>query len=642
MKSLVDLLEVLLREAGAKCNAEVTLDVRTLRSRVEHEGDSFITIALPSYCSDFERSLADGRISSTAFPAFKRGGSGKPLFLQGMLDMVFDAEGSLLESPRTDVIRLVRQVTLFGKKLERPCSDARLARAIRGFVQCDDEVAPVLKGQLGRWFQAVARVLLRDWDLTGVSIFRNIRPHHGPGSTRDERPGNRKWQFRRWHQRLEEVGFTYFRFASATSWRYWWSKEADAPTLVEPWDEDPVKVVFVPKTLKSPRVIAIEPACMQYAQQGLLGLVLGEVAKSPLMAGHVNFDDQTINQDCARRGSLDGTHATLDLSEASDRVSLAHVEGLLASKPDLLEWVLACRSSRAQLPDGRIVSLKKFASMGSALCFPMESMVFYTSIIASRLLRMGRFPTHDLVRSLAQDVYVFGDDLIVPADEALTICEDLEALGLKVNARKSFWTGKFRESCGEDCYDGERVTPVYLHHDIPKDRSDDSVLLSVVATVNQLFAAGFVETATALRQVVEKILGLLPQVSPQSPAIGWHFPSKAVPDVRWNAHLQRREYRCWTARSPRCRDPLTGYAAMAKCFLVMERRPRPNFNKLVTLAPPRDEEHLETSPTRYAVALKRSWVPGSRIQGCLQSNLQQGEEWEQDPTRFVRELGRRD
>jgi hypothetical protein len=642
MKSLVDLLEALLREAGALCNADVTRDVKTLRSRVEHEGDSFITIALPSYCSSFERSLADGRLSSTAFPAFKSGGSGRPLFLQGMLDRVFDADGTLLESPSTEVIRLIRQVTLFGKKLERPCSDARLARAIDGFLRCDDEVVSDLKGQLGRWFQAVARVITRDWDLTGATIFRSIRPHHGPGSTRDERPGNRKWQFRIWHQRLEEVGFTYHRFASATSWRYWWSPGEECPDLVEPGAEAPVKVVFVPKTLKTPRVIAIEPACMQYAQQGLLDLILERIEKSSITGGHVNFTDQSVNQNCAREGSKDGNHATLDLSEASDRVSLAHVKAMLATQPELLDWVLACRSTSAQLPNGETIALKKFASMGSALCFPMESLVFFTSIIASRALRMGRFPTHELVHSLARDVYVFGDDLIVPSDEAFTICEDLEALGLKVNARKSFWTGKFRESCGEDCYDGERVTPVYLHHDFPQDRGDDSVLISVVATANQLFSAGFVETSTLIRQGVEKILGRLPQVSPRSPAIGWHLPCKVVPDVRWNAHLQRREYRCWTARSPRSRDPLTGYPAMAKCFLVMENRPEPNYNKLVTLAPIRDEEHLASSPTRYAVALKRSWVPGVILQGCLQSDLQQGEEWELDPTRFFRELSRRD
>ena len=47
MKSQVDLLEVLLLDAGASLGFDPSRDILTLRSRFEHEGEPFVSIALP-------------------------------------------------------------------------------------------------------------------------------------------------------------------------------------------------------------------------------------------------------------------------------------------------------------------------------------------------------------------------------------------------------------------------------------------------------------------------------------------------------------------------------------------------------------------------------------------------------------------
>jgi hypothetical protein len=613
VKSLVDLLEHLLHDCGRRSGAPVARDVKTLRQRVKHEGDSFITITLPNFCRDFERSLDEERIAPGSFLSFRKTRSGIPAFLQGFLRNVFDQEGVLLAEPSTDCILSIRQICLFGKKIQRPCSNARNSAAVDGYAKCDDDVVDLEEGQFLRYFRYVASHVMASIELSQEEFLSEFVPKHGPGATQDRLISNKKWTFPTWHQRLSDCGLTP-TFAIGVS--YAGSEDESGPDIVQPGAEKPVRVVLVPKTQKTPRVIAVEPSCMQFVQQGLLGYLVPRIENARLTGGHVNFRDQSINQGLALDASKYRHLATLDMSEASDRVSCAHVEELLRSVPWFKELVFASRSRGAKLPGGQKIDLKKFASMGSALCFPMEALVFYTSIIASRILRAGLFPTAQLVHEFGQDVYVYGDDLIVPTGEAPAICQDLEDFGFKVNRHKSFWTGRFRESCGSDCYAGELVTPVYLRHDLPTDRRDAAKVVSCIETCNQLAHAGYTSTAIALRETVERLLGPLPTIQPLSyskevfvngewvrnpqgsPALGWTWSLGQDPPRRWDANLQQFFHRCWVAVSSKCDDILDGYAALAKCIRIIGVKSK-------------DPMHLATSPRPYSLTLKRRWLPVS-------------------------------
>jgi len=102
--------------------------------RVEHEGDSFLTITLPSYASDFERSLELGMIGPDLFKSFKKR-SGLPVFLRGFLDQVFDNRTAMLrEHPSHNAIRAIRQMTLIFKKIERETTEARKRAAENAYV----------------------------------------------------------------------------------------------------------------------------------------------------------------------------------------------------------------------------------------------------------------------------------------------------------------------------------------------------------------------------------------------------------------------------------------------------------------------------------------------------------------------------
>jgi len=612
VKSLVELTEVLLLDCGRKCGAPVQRDVKTLRWRVDHEGDSFITIALPLFCRDFERCLDKGRVDPGDFAHFKRGVAGLPAFLSGILLHVFDAEGALLSKPSTDCIRAVRQICLFGKKIERPCTKARATVAVEEFAQCDCQVSDSLpSSQLGRYFRMVSAVLTADLDLDNF-LWELYPPKHGPGVTREGITGNQKYHHRVWHERLEEANLGFLRYGLGSDTLTALDVSPDSwPVLLDPGTEPPSRVVTVPKTMKSPRVIAIEPVCMQYMQQPLAEFLKVRFETAPLTKGRINIRCQEVNRELAQKGSKGGFYATLDLSEASDRVSVAHVTEAFRACPDFLGKVMACRSTCAELPSGEVMTLSKFASMGSALCFPVEALVFFTSIIASRLVRAGLFPTRSTVERYGRDVYVYGDDLIVPGHEAPAICADLEALGLKVNKHKSFWTGKFRESCGSDWYDGEPVQPVYLRCDGPANRADVDRILSWVATANQLETAGLSATSLALRKCVENIVGSLPHVDPCSPAVGWFGFSMAEPRRRWNPLLMRGEIYALVPGTSVQEDSIEGQPALMKCLLTGGQSLNSGSNILEGdgIYVERDVEHLSSSPRPFSLALKRRWVP---------------------------------
>jgi len=131
-------------------------------------------------------------------------------------------------------------------------------------------------------------------------------------------------------------------------------------------------VIAVPKTMKTPRIIAVEPTAMQYMQQAISdNLVSNLEGRHFPYKWMIGFERQEPNQQMAKEGSLHGELATLDLSEASDRVSNQHVRRLTKGFPRVTEGIQACRSRKADVPGHGVIRLAKFASMGSALTFPL-------------------------------------------------------------------------------------------------------------------------------------------------------------------------------------------------------------------------------------------------------------------------------
>jgi len=363
----------------------------------------------------------------------------------------------------------------------------------------------------------------------------DLVPAHGPGTTADGLIGNRKWNLKTWTDRLESVFphreflFPNLRFASEIEsiggnnnpWPTY------PVTLLSHADEVPAELIFVPKTQKTPRIIVREPTYNQYVQQAIARPLVQLLEKGYLHGAcnpgsyFVGFSEQWPNQAMACIGSEDGSLATLDLSEASDRVPNWLVEELFSNWPHFLEGIQACRSERVRLPDGRVKPIIKFASMGSALTFPIEAMVFTATVVEAVLRARSLSPTLRNLRELRELIRVYGDDIICPEDTTETVIESLENLGFRVNRGKSFFTGRFRESCGKEFWHGADVSIVRVRKSFPSSLLDAEELVSAVETRNQFYKAGMRRTAALYDEALERLMpGRYPIVQETSPLLG--------------------------------------------------------------------------------------------------------------------------
>jgi hypothetical protein len=453
--------------------------------------------------------------------------------------------------------------------------------------------------------------------------YGNLLPKHGPGVTADRLTSNGKYNQRTWTARLDRV----FPLDKYLLPNHRFVDELKDVTILEPEMEVPVKVISVPKTLKTPRIIAIEPTCMQYMQQALLRSFLDNFYRDELLSKLIGFDDQAPNQELARKGSADGRTATLDLSDASDRVSNQLVKRMVERWPHLEEALDATRSRRADVPGHGVIRLAKFASMGSALCFPIEAMVFTTLIFLGIQRSLNVTLTRKDINSLSGSVRVYGDDLIVPVDHVHTIVQTLEQFGARVGLDKSFWTGKFRESCGKEYFNGTDVSIVRVRQALPSTIADATGVISTVSLRNQLYNGWYPRTVQWLDNQLKIMLKHYPIVGPASPVLGRVSRLRDYDCERMHPSLFSPQVRGYVVEAKAPNDPLGDTGALLKCLLKLETlgntrvsdrdftlNPCPESGMVQKNAPSswvppmrQDEKHLERSGRPKRVGIKLGW-----------------------------------
>lgn len=212
------------------------------------------------------------------------------------------------------------------------------------------------------------------------------------------------------------------------------------------------KITTVPKSAKTDRVTATEPLMNMYVQKGI-----GAVLRRRLKRVGIDLDDQRRNQTLAAVGSITGNIATVDLSSASDTVSLALVEDLLP--PDWVDALQQCRSPVGTLPCGKKLYYRKISSMGNGFTFELESLIFWAlSLGVCRYLGVSE-----------SCLTVYGDDIVISSDCVPLLREVLDTAGFTFNSEKSFWDGPFRESCGKHYFRGHDVTPFFIKKALDSD-----------------------------------------------------------------------------------------------------------------------------------------------------------------------------
>jgi len=215
----------------------------------------------------------------------------------------------------------------------------------------------------------------------------------------------------------------------------------------------------------------------------------------------------------------------------------------------------------------------------------------------------GLKATQKNIKAIAREVQVFGDDIIVPSDSAVLTLAALAYLGLKVNPSKTFCTGKFRESCGVDAYDGNVVSRISVLA-MPVVSSPESVV-STVDSHNNFYTRGYYEVCEYLRRTVTSLERFkFFDVSAGSGAFGWY--SLGGPDAngaprRYNSVLQRLEFRVTALRCVAERKLAGGRETLMQYFTEVHAPPISHEERLGTALRPKTKLGLRWEPLPEAL-----------------------------------------
>lgn len=430
-----------------------------------------------------------------------------------------------------EFIGYLRQVLVFCYKVERDPTHEQLTSAQASFVNVDLDC--------GSWDQRHSGTESFDRDLYQHArnyISRVISkcnwfsgtPCHGPGAVYPScRPVSRS--------KLDACYPSILKYYPLDQWfcglpDFWSEVLHHGDSGIVEKETIAARLVAVPKDSRGPRLISVHPKEAIWIQQAQRQVLEAAINRSPLTRNAIKFTDQTVNGKLALSSSSDRFYATLDLSEASDRLSCGLVRLLFG---DYVYDIISCtRAETVRLLDGSVHSLRKWAPMGNCLTFPVESLCFWALVRASIWLRHG---------VICDDIHVFGDDIIYPVQYHDAIIRDIVEAGLKPNLSKTFVKGLFRESCGVDAYNGIDVTPVRLRQD---SISTIQGAVSLLDLAKRCRLRGYENTATTIYSEYRKQNGKLPLgCDPDCQGLFEYVPdSRTVwlyePSVKWRKHSQ--------------------------------------------------------------------------------------------------------
>jgi len=516
-------------------------DILHFTRRLEHEGLTFLTVVLPRIGKALDRFHSTSewippdnfKVREDLFKIEDRGTlayglrpSTIPVFLGKAIEAAINGDSIAVDCVRQLTLVFYKLEVDYGKEMEEQflVNFEKIDQSLLSVFDSVDDLRDDIVIQMGN---IIRRVLCNSNPL-------DIIPSHGSGATACRTPNwNKHHRPLRYFAKLDDVyPYSDYFFYSPTHL----ADEYERLENSTPESVPKARVCLVPKDSRGPRVISCEPAEFMFIQQGIMRKLYETLETHPLTSGFVNFTNQTINRELARVSSKgDLRLATIDLSDASDRVSLELIRKVFP--PNWFRALEACRSEVTVLPNGKEVKLNKFAPMGSSCCFPVEALVFWACAVATiqRISRKERsYP----------NVYVYGDDIIIDSDLFEPVVRGLESVGLLVNRDKSYWKGPFRESCGGDYHLGVDVTPVRVRQDLSKSRTS----ITTNADLANCFVSKFGYTdSTSLISIIEEEGGYVyPRSEFQLPAVVRSTPG-ASNDVffkrRFNKNLQREEYR---------------------------------------------------------------------------------------------------
>lgn len=508
------------------------LDVKTIIKRYSHEGLSFATKTLPSFFDSLLQYLESG---NSVYPSFKlKPGKLYPVFLQQLVSPIYEDHTSDIA---VVCMKCLYQLCVAFKKLKGPYKQCVLVKQLDEFVSVDQSLEFDWSDDdniiLDRARDIITHVLsgLNPFDINQSEKFL---PRPGPGATNSPTKKNMRYRPHNLYTQLARVFPpsewyssvpTYYRGARISHF----ALDEHMPISVSNADvELTSRFKFVHKTFGKPRCICIEELEMQWLQQALRRALYDRIENHPLTKGYVSFTDQSINGKIALLASKTREYATIDMSSASDRIAKELVIRLFSGNEQLLRALMCLSTDVIELPKDvpyhlKYIRAKKYAPMGSALCFPVMGLIHF-ALIKSILQPF-------ISRNEDSPVWVYGDDIIIRREHANIVFDRLPAFGMKLNVGKSFVNSLFRESCGVNAYNGILITPVRFKT-ILLDTLSVNTLVGTLVNESDLHSNGYHVTAKFIRSELYSHRNLnakaFPYVGRKSSVLGFIRDDKMV------------------------------------------------------------------------------------------------------------------
>jgi len=549
---------------------DLKLTVKKVSSRLRAEGIGFLTKTLPHLGKAFDKALAGDTPLNAAKLGFNSMPNSKlPKLFGELFRNVLQPNGELLQHPCANSVKAIRQILLVFYKYELPFTDEQTQTVIDRFTKTEEDLCTLhpcfkdLEARVANSYQTCLVGVVADEQVEVTRraqqllkrLFahfdpKDIYPRHGPGTVATKQRLWGKYCWTNVSARITDM-YPFDAYFCASLGHV--CDSFDTFKGVGELDL-PARVILVPKDSRGPRLISCEPVDFQWIQQGLGRAIVQLVEKHRLTRDNVHFTDQSPNQVGAIYGSENGRYATLDLNEASDRVSVDLVRLLFPE--NVFTYLMACRSSSTELPNGEVIELQKFAPMGSCLCFPILALTIWAILTASAPDAYTR-----------ERILVYGDDVIVPTAQAVDAMKQLESYGLKINRDKSCISGLFRESCGTDAFNGVNVTPVRFRT-VWSSTPSPSSYASWLKYANHLYDRKYFRTYDL---IVADLLALYGPIASDDMHLA--CPSlREVPDCskpkrrRWNKNLQKFEYYVTEVKSPVINQEIDGWSMLLRHF----------------------------------------------------------------------------
>jgi hypothetical protein len=587
---------------------EAERDCSRIVSVCETRGERSIFIDFPRCAKSLDYALSRGYLDRKKFAILGKHQNGLPAFMNSCWKKVFHTSGFILSEPDIGAVQALRQVLLLYKKVQIPCTEERIKNEVQAFFSLDRALRSGSDSWWGLDFDLPGRSnhhfedavgfksdepSLFGWDKTCptylVRLFQRVcdqvvrRFHqfdpdtivgnHGPGAVADQKAGLDKYVFPTWSQQLERVfprdlhSCANVRVFEYGSW-YVEQVQGSLRTI-------PAKLIPVNKTQEKPRLIASEPTANQFVQGGLKKFIRKQISLG-VLAKSIAITKQSLSRDLAIGASKGNGLATVDLSNASDRLSMWAVERVFRKAPALLNALAASRSP--WLEDKRYtketVLLRKYAPQGNATVFPLQSIVYACISIACVIWSTPRLKSRSdaelwaSVKEATRMVRVYGDDIILPETALPALSSVLELCELAVNGPKSHYSGRFAESCGMDAFMGTDVTPVYMAS--VEDEVKPGGVQSAVDISYDCYNAGLINLGNLVAErIPEHIRNMLCMSHLPGPSTMLFTYSNGIKAnrSRFNKDLQMQEYQTLVSLPKSDRAKRDGWESLLQYFI---------------------------------------------------------------------------